>query len=324
MSSVRIRRLLVAGGAGFFGAAFVRDRLRADPEIAVTALDRVSAQASEHDLADLLSDPRFRLVTGDVRDQPLVDGLVGAADAVVDFVSEEFQTDPSNSPAFARSEIEGTTVLLEAARKHRVQRFLFASAADVYAPVTTRPLREDDVMAPGTIPATFRVGGEMLVRAYSAIHSLPTLITRGVVAYGPQQPLTQPVARMISSALEGKAVVVDGKGSVERDYLHVDEQVAAIARVLWKGEPGSVYNIGTGSALSSSAFADLILQLAGQPGSLKQISKEGPRGSWVLDVRRMRPLGWEPKMPLREGLRQTIEWYRRHEDWWKKPQLSAA
>lgn len=324
MSNMRIRRLLVAGGAGFVGSAFVRDRLRADPEVVVTVIDRLARLEAEQDMADLADDRRFRLVRGDIRDQTLVEGLAGAAEATINFATEEFATDASNSPAYARTEVEGTAVLLEAARKHRHQRFLFASAADVYAPMSNRPLREDDVMAPSTIAATFRVSAEMLVRAYSQIHGLPTLITRAVVAYGPQQPMVQPVARMITSALEGRAVVADGKGSVEHEYLHVDEQVAAIARVLWKGEPGGVYNIGTGSAISSGNLADMILELCGRSGSLKQVVKDGPRGAWVVDARRMRPLGWEPRMPLREGLRQTIEWYRRHESWWKVPTAADA
>lgn len=324
MSTVRIRRLLVAGGAGFLGSAFVRDRLRADPEVSVTVIDRLASPAAERDLADLADDRRFRLVRGEARDMALVDELSAASEATVNFASEEFTPDSGDSAAFARTDIEGTAVLLEAARKYRHQRFLLVSTADVYAPMTARPLREDDTMAPGTLASTFRTSAEMLVRTYAVIHSVPILITRAVVAYGPQQPLVQPVARMITSALEGKAVIVDGNGSVERDYLHVDEQVAGIARVLWKGEPGSIYNIGTGSAISSGNLADLILQLCGGPGSLKQISKDGPRGSWVVDARRMRPLGWEPRMPLREGLRQTVEWYRRHEEWWKAPTASAA
>lgn len=324
MSTTRIRRLLVAGGAGFMGSAFVRDRLRADPEVEVTVIDRLQRPGADQDLADLGGDRRFRLVRGDIRDQATVDELAATAEAIVNFATEEFATDPSDSPAYARTMVEGTAVLLEAARRRRHQRFVFVSAADVYAPMNGRTLREDDVMAPATIAATVRVGAEMLVRAYSAIHGLPTLITRGVVAYGPQQPVTQPVGRMITSALDGRPVVVDGKGSIEREYLHIDEQVAAIARVLWKGDPGGIYNIGPGSAISSGNLADLILELCGRPGSLKQVTKDGPRGAWVLDARRMRPLGWEPRMPLREGLRQTIEWYRRHESWWKVPTAADA
>ena len=324
MSVTRIRRLLVAGGAGFMGSAFVRDRLRADPEVEVTVIDRLQRPRAEQDLADLGDDRRFRLVRGDIRDGALVEELAGAAEAIVNFATEEFATDPLDSAAYARTQVEGTAVLLEAARRRRHQRFVLASGADVYPAMTGRPLREDDVMAPATIAATVRVGAEMLVRAYSVIYGLPTLITRGVVAYGPQQPLAQPVAQMITSALEGRPVVVDGKGSVEREYLHVDEQVAAIARVLWKGEPGGIYNIGTGSAISSGNIADVILELCGRPGSLKQATKDGPRGAWVVDARRMRPLGWEPRMPLREGLRQTIEWYRRHESWWKTPTAADA
>ena len=132
MGKVRIRHLLVAGGAGFLGSTFVRDRLRADPEILITVLDAVRRPGAGADLADLTDDRRFKLVTGDVRDTAMVDQLAAAADAIVNFASGEFTAgSEADGPALARSDIEGTAVLLEAARKFQHQRFLLVSSGDV-------------------------------------------------------------------------------------------------------------------------------------------------------------------------------------------------
>jgi dTDP-glucose 4,6-dehydratase len=319
----QIRHLLVAGGAGFLGSAFVRDRLRADQEIQVTALDALRRPGAQADLVDLAEDKRFRLVKGDVRDRALVEDVASASDAVVNFVSEEFMAGaPSDGPAFARTDIEGTAVLLEAARKFRHHRFLLVSSADIYGPVKAKPNREEDPVEPGTISLAARVAAETMTRAYAVVHRVPTLITRGVASYGPRQPMDQAVAQMIASALRDLQVLVEGDGSTERDYLHVDDQVGAIARVLWKGDPGGTYNIGAGNQVTGNQLADTILQLCGKPSSMKRSMKTGSRGSFAVDTRRMRQLGWEMRFTLAEGLRTTVDWYRRNESWWRERQAA--
>jgi dTDP-glucose 4,6-dehydratase len=317
MAKVRIRHLLVAGGAGFLGSAFVRDRLRADPEVLITVLDAIRRPGAEADLADLAYDKRLKLIRGDVRDRALVEQLAGAADAIVNFASEEFaQSDGSAATALTRTDIEGTAVLLEAAHRFRHQRFVLASTDEVYGPLKSAASREEDRLAPHSLAAASRAAAEMLAFAYHSTYGLPVVITRGAAAYGPGQPANQLVAGLITSALAGQPVLVHGDGSASRDYLYVDDQVAAIARVLWKGEPGSAYNIGSGIPVSLSHLADLILNLCGKPSSLKRLIKEGPSGSYAIDTKRMRPLGWEAEVKLADGIKLTVDWYRKHEGWW--------
>ena len=325
MGKLRIRHLLVAGGAGFLGSAFVRDRLRADPEILITVLDAVRRPGAEADLADLADDRRFELVRGDVRDRAMVDRLAEPADAIVNVASEEFtESGASDGPALARTDIEGTAVLLDAARKFQHQRFLLVSSGEVYGPLKSAPSREDDRTAPRTLAAGARAAAETLASAYYASHGVPVLITRGAAAYGPRQPLNQPVAGQITSALTGQTVFVDGHGSATRDYLHVDDQVAGIARVLWKGEPGNVYNIGAAVQVSNSQVADAILDSCGKPSSLKRLIKDGPDRSYGMDTKRMRPLGWDPQITFADGIRLTVDWYRRNEAWWRLRDTAIA
>src|SRR5207237_5312675 len=238
MAHPRIRHLLVAGGAGFLGAACVRDRLRADPEILITVLDALRRPASAGGLADLVGDRRFRLVQGDVCDRSLVEDLAGKADAIVNFASEEFVGGSSAAaPAFARTDVEGTANLLEAARKSRHQRFLLASSMEVYGPVKGAPNREDDAIDPRTLAAAARAAAGMLARAYQVSHGLPILITRGVASYGPRQPLDQPVAGMIAAALQGLPVAVDAHGPAASEYLFDNDQVGAVPPAPSTAEP---------------------------------------------------------------------------------------
>jgi len=318
MGKLRIRHLLVAGGAGFLGSAFVRDRLRADQEIEITALDALRRSGAEADLADLIDDKRFTLIKGDIRDVELVERLAGGVDAIVNFASEE----AADGPAVARTDVEGTAVLLEVARKFRHQRFLLASTDEVYGPPRSGPSREEDRTAPRSIAAATRAAAETLAMAYQAEQEVPVLLTRGVAAYGPRQPARQPVGRLITSALAGQPLVIDGDGSASRDYLHVDDEVAAIARVLWKGEPGTAYNIGSGTQVSASHLADMILHLCGKPSSFKHFKNDERSWSFAIETRRMRPLGWEPRMTLSEGLRATVDWYRANSAWWRDQQAA--
>src|SRR3989454_5973414 len=244
MAHLRIRHLLVAGGAGFLGSAFVRDRLRADPEVLITVLDALRRPTAAGDLADLLEDRRFRLVHGDVCDRSLVEELAGRADATVNFASEEFVGGShADAPAFARTDVEGTAYLLEAARKFRHQRFLLVSSIEVYGPLKGAPNREDDAIAPRTLPAAARAAAGMLAHAYHVMHALPVLITHGVATYGPNQPVDQPVARLITAALQGVPVEVEADGSAVREYLFVDDQAGGLTPVASKRSPGSPFKI---------------------------------------------------------------------------------
>src|SRR5256712_12676675 len=325
MGKLRIRHLLVAGGAGCLGAGFVPGRLRGGPGILISVLDALGRAGGGADLADVADDRRFKLVRGDVSDRAVVDQLAGAVDATITFASEEFTgSGGADGPALARTDIEGTAVLLEAARKFQHQRFLLVSSGEVYGPLKSAPNREEDRLAPKSLPASVRAAAEILAGAYQASNGVPVLVTRGAAAYGPRQPVKQLVAGLMASALSGQTAFISGNGTATRDYLDVDDQVAGIARVLWKGEPGTVYNVGDGIQISGSQLADTILEACGKPSSLKRLTREGPGWSFAVDPRRMRPLGWDPMIRFPDGIRQTVDWYRKHESWWRLPDTAIA
>jgi dTDP-glucose 4,6-dehydratase len=318
--ALRLRRVLVTGGAGFIGSTFVRDRLRGDPEIEITVLDKLTYAGSEDNLGEARNDPRVRFVHGDICDPNTVDAVARDADATVNFAAES-HVDRSllDAGAFVQTDVYGTYVLLEAARKYRHQRFLQVSTDEVYGHVKEGRSREEDRLAPRSPYAASKVGGDVLVSAYQTSFGLPTLITRGANTYGPYQFPEKIVPLFITNAVDDLPLPIYNDGSAVRDYLHVDDHVNAIARVLWKGVPGSVYNIGTGTETSGLQVADTILRLCGKPGSLKHFVKDRPGHDYryAMDFKRLRTLGWEPQVKFADGIRLTLEWYRRNEAWWR-------
>jgi dTDP-glucose 4,6-dehydratase len=189
----------------------------------------------------------------------------------------------------------------------------------VYGHVKEGRSREEDRLVPRSPYAASKVGGDVLVSAYQTSFGLPTLITRGANTYGPYQFPEKIVPLFITNAVDDLPLPIYNDGSAVRDYLHVDDHVNAIARVLWKGVPGSVYNIGTGTETSGLQVADTILRLCGKPGSLKHFVKDRPGHDYryAMDFKRLRTLGWEPQVKFGDGIRLTLEWYRRNEAWWR-------
>src|SRR5438270_4498932 len=297
MADPRLRHLLVTGGAGFIGSAFVRQRLGQDQEIRITVLDKLTYAGSEESLAEIGRDPRLRFVRGDICDAATVDPLAREVDAIVNFAAES-HVDRSlmDAGAFVQTDVYGTYVLLEAARRFRHQRFLQVSTDEVYGHVKDGRRREDDVLDPRSPYSSTKAGAEMLVRAYHVSHGVPALITRGSNTYGPYQFPEKIVPLFITNALQDLPLPIYGNGSAVRDYLYVDDHVSAIARVLWKGEPGGAYNIATGTEVSGVEIADTVLRLCGKPSGLKHFVKDRPGHDYryALDTRKLRPLGWEP------------------------------
>jgi dTDP-glucose 4,6-dehydratase len=318
--ALKLRRLLVTGGAGFIGSAFIRQRLKADAEIALTILDKLTYAGSEENLAEARGDPRVRFVKGDICDPDVVDELARDVDGIVNFAAES-HVDRSllDAGTFVQTDVYGTYVLLEAARKYKHQRFLQVSTDEVYGHVKEGRSKETDGLAPRSPYSATKAGAEMLVAAYHASYGLPTLITRGSNTYGPYQFPEKIIPLFITNALQDLPLPIYGNGSAVRDYLYVEDHVSGIARILWKGDPGGVYNIAIGTEVSGVEIADSVLKLCGKPAALKHFVKDRPGHDYryAVDTRKLRPLGWEPAVPVSEGLRLTVDWYRKNDGWWR-------
>ncbi|HVA20628.1 MAG TPA: dTDP-glucose 4,6-dehydratase [Candidatus Micrarchaeia archaeon] len=316
------RRLVVTGGAGFIGSAFVRLVLQlADPP-QVTVLDALTYAGNLANLAQVAAHPRYTFVHGNICDAAAVEPLAAAADCIVNFAAESHVDRSILDPgAFIQTDVYGTFVLLEAARRHQHPRFLQVSTDEVYGDVAAPHLsQEGDPPRPRSPYAASKVGGEMQCWAYHETFGVPVLITRGSNTYGPYQYPEKIIPLFVTNALEERPLPIYGGGTAVRDYLHVDDHARGIAMVLAQGQPGEVYNIGQGDdPVDGLTIARTVLRLTGRGERLMTHVQDRPGHDrrYALDTARMRRLGWAPTRDLGRGLEETVRWYEQRRDWWE-------
>ncbi len=320
MSSRSLKRLLVAGGAGFIGSNFVRLLRSTQPEIEITVLDKLTYAGNPANLAEFEGQRGYRFVKGDICDAGVVDELAGSVDAMVNFAAETHVDRSLLDPfAFVETDVRGTAVLCEAARKHRHQIFLLVSTDEVYGDVPVGRSRETDALRPRSPYSASKAGGEHLVQAYAESFGLPVLITRGSNNYGPYQYPEKLIPVLITNAVDGMKLPLYKDGSAVRDFVYVEDHCRAIDLVLHEAEAGGVYNIGTGVETSGKQVAEAVLDIIGGPrGMIEYVAdRPGHDYRYALDLDRIMQLGWEPRVNLAEGLERTVRWYQDRQDWWR-------
>ena len=320
MTSRSFKRLLVAGAAGFIGSNFVR-LLRAErPEVEITVLDKLTYAGNLANLADFEGKSGFRFVKGDICDAGAVDSLAKDVDAIVNFAAETHVDRSLMDPyAFIETDVRGTAVLCEAARKHNHEVLLLVSTDEVYGDVATGRSREDDSFRPRSPYSASKAGGEHLARAYAESFGMPLLVTRGSNTYGPNQYPEKLIPVLITNAIDGMSLPLYNDGSAVRDYVYVEDHCRAIDLVLHTAPVGGVYNVGTGDETSGRQVAEAVLEIMGKPKSLIEYVADRPGHDYryALDVKRITELGWEVRTDFRDGLASTVKWYQDHEDWWR-------
>jgi dTDP-glucose 4,6-dehydratase len=314
-------RILVTGGAGFIGSGFVRNLLREQPDAEVMVLDKLTYAGNLDNLLPVSDSPRYRFVQGDICDEAVVEPLVSEVDAVVNFAAET-HVDRSifDAGSFIETDVRGTWVLLEAARKTGLKRFVQVSTDEVYGEVDQGASRESDPLVPRSPYAASKCGGDLMVLAYHVTHGLPVCITRGSNTIGPYQYPEKVVPLFVTNALEGEPLPIYGDGGALRDYLHVDDHCAGIGLVLERGQPGEVYNVGGGNQVNTIQLADAILAELDLGQELKSFVPDRPGHDrrYCLDTAKLRALGWTPRFDFRSALADTVRWYVENEWWWKK------
>ncbi|WP_447973262.1 dTDP-glucose 4,6-dehydratase [Nitrospira sp. Kam-Ns4a] len=314
-------RILVTGGAGFIGSHLVRRLVVGGHR--VVNLDALRYSGNLDNLADLAGHPDYAFVRGDICDAEIVARVFRerGIEAVVNCAAETHVDRSILDPnSFARTDVVGTAVLLEAARQAGVSRFLQVSTDEVYGSVESGSSTEDDPLAPRSPYAASKAGADLLVQSYWTTYRFPVLITRGSNTYGPNQYPEKFIPLFITNAIDEQPLPLYGDGRHHRDWLSVFDHCAAIEHVLHHGEPGGVYNVGGGNERENLVVAGLILQYLGKPTSLIRFVQDRPGHDrrYAVDCSRLRRLGWAPTVPFEEGLRATVDWYRTHETWWRK------
>ncbi|HID11917.1 MAG TPA: dTDP-glucose 4,6-dehydratase [Candidatus Latescibacteria bacterium] len=322
-------KLLVTGGAGFIGSNFVRYVLGERPDWEVVNLDKLTYAGNLENLKDVEDHPRYRFVRGDIADRELMDHLFSeeSFDAVANFAAESHVDRSILDPTpFLRTNVQGTQVLLEAARKYKVGRFLQVSTDEVYGSLgETGRFTEESPLLPNSPYAASKAAADLLCRAYHRTYGLPVVITRSSNNYGPYQLPEKLIPLMTLNALEGKPLPVYGKGENIRDWLYVEDNCRAIALVLQRGKDGEVYNIGGGQELRNIDVVERICELLAcrigrDEGELKALitfveDRPGHDFRYALSCDKVRRLDWSPEVSFDLGLERTIDWYLKNWEW---------
>lgn len=315
-------KLLVTGGAGFIGSNFVRHILAKYRDHRVINLDKLTYAGNLDNLRDVEKNPRHRFVKGDICEKKVVDKLVSQVDAVVNFAAET-HVDRSilSSGSFIKTDVFGTHVLLEAARKHGIDRYVQISTDEVYGSINRGSFTEKSTLSPNSPYASSKAAGDLLARSYFITHKVPVIITRSSNNFGPYQYPEKVIPLFVTNAIEDRTVPLYGDGKNVRDWLYVLDNCKAIDLVLHKGRPGEVYNIGGGNEVTNIELTRLILQFAGKPESLieRVADRPGHDRRYSLDCAKIRKeLGYKPSGNFEKLLEATVMWYMDNQWWWKK------
>jgi dTDP-glucose 4,6-dehydratase len=308
-------RLLVCGGAGFIGSTFVRLRLR-DHGDEVTVLDKLTYAGRRENLHDVIDDVRF--VHGAVEDPLAVADAVAGCDAIVNFAAETHVDRSISGPeAFIMTNMQGTHVLLEAARE-RGLRYLQVSTDEVYGSIEDGSFTEESPLRPSSPYSATKTGADLLVASYFHTYGLETVICRGSNNYGPYQYPEKLIPLMILNALAGDRLPVYGDGRNVRNWLFVEDFGRGIGHALQHGTPGEAYNCGGPDECENMTVVRRILSLTGADESLIEYVTDRPGHDrrYSLASEKLRTLGWEARVRFDEGLARTVDWYRENEWWW--------
>ncbi|HSQ36659.1 MAG TPA: dTDP-glucose 4,6-dehydratase [Acidimicrobiia bacterium] len=314
------RRYLVTGGAGFIGSNFVRHLLAHEPEATVTNLDLLTYAGVEATVRELDADPRHRFVRGDIGDAGLVDRLVPGHDVVVNFAAETHVDRSIAGPAvFLQTNVVGTGVLLDAARRHGISRFLQVSTDEVYGSLAEGFAPEEAPLRPSSPYSASKAAGDLLVGSYAVTYGYGAIVTRCTNNYGPYQFPEKVIPLFVTNLLEGRKVPLYGEGRNERDWLHVDDHCAALHLLADRGAPGEVYNIGADAQLANIELTRRILAALGAGEEMIERVPDRPGHDlrYAVDSSKLRRLGWAPAHSFEDHLAATIEWYRSRPDWWR-------
>lgn len=318
-----MRNLLITGGAGFIGSNLARYLLRKYPDYAIVVYDKLTYAGNLDNLRDMETNPRYAFVRGDICDTAVVENTIRQykIDTIVNLAAET-HVDRSimDADAFIKTDVYGTFVLLEAARKFGLERYHQVGTDEVYGWVEEGSSTEGDRLLPRSPYAASKAGADLLIYAYHVTHHVPVTITRGANNIGPFQYPEKVVPLFITNALDDVPLPLYGDGRQQRDYQFVLDHCEGIDLVLHRGKIGETYNVGTEREIYNIDMARLILKLLDKPESLIRHVQDRPGHDrrYSLDVSKLRGLGWEPANSFEEALEKTVQWYVANEWWWRK------
>lgn len=317
-------RVLVTGGAGFIGSHYVRTMLTGGypgfEDAQVTVLDKLTYAGNLANLAPVADHPGYRFVRGDVVDEALLLDLVPGHDLVVNFAAET-HVDRSITGAadFVVTNVLGAQTLFDACLRAQVPRVVHVSTDEVYGSIDEGSWDEDQPLLPNSPYSAAKAGADLLARAYARTYGLPVAVTRCSNNYGPYQFPEKVIPLFVTNLIDGRKVPLYGDGLNVRDWLHVDDHCRGIQLVAERGRPGEAYNIGGGRELTNRELTQRLLDTVGVGWDMVEFvpDRKGHDRRYAVDDTKLRRLGYRPRHRFEEGLAETVQWYRDHEQWWR-------
>jgi dTDP-glucose 4,6-dehydratase len=317
-------KLLVTGGAGFIGSNFIRYYLKNHPSDRIINLDKLTYAGNLENLKDVEKNPNYKFVNGDICDFALVNNLAREVDAIINFAAET-HVDRSlmDSGDFIRTNIEGTRTLLDAAKLNGNKRFHHISTDEVFGSLgpRDRAFNENTPYDPRSPYSASKAASDHLVRSYYYSFGLPITISNCSNNYGPYQFLEKLIPLFVTNLIEGKKVPLYGDGLNIRDWIHVDDHNRGVDLILQKGKIGETYCLGGACEKTNLEITKFILNEFGKGEEMIEYVKDraGHDRRYAIDFSKIKKeLGWQPQIKFEDGLKQTIEWYKNNQDWWKK------
>lgn len=315
-------RYLVTGGAGFIGSNFIRYLFdKYGDGVEVVNVDKLTYAGNLDNLKDISDRPNYRFIKGDICNAKLVDSAMAGVNRVVNFAAESHVDRSIGAPDdFIKTDIYGAFVLLEAARRFGVERFVQISTDEVYGSILRGSFRETDILEPSSPYSASKAGADRLAYSYFKTYDLPVIVTRCSNNYGPYQYPEKLIPLFVTHAIENKSLPIYGDGKNVRDWIYVLDHCDAIDFLLTQGQIGQVYNIGGGNERTNLAITDYILRALGKPENLKTFIADRPGHDrrYSVDTEKIRSLGWQPRYSFEKAMRETVDWYVNNEWWWKK------
>ncbi len=314
---------MVTGGAGFIGTNFIKHIINKQPLWEVINVDKLTYAGNLENLIDINEQAKYCFYHGDIADQNFMEPIFQQGiDVLINFAAES-HVDRSIQDAgpFIQTNIMGTHILLELAKSYGLKKFVQVSTDEVYGSLASKgAFSEDFLLCPNSPYSASKASADLLCRSYHATYGLPVLITRCSNNFGPYQFPEKFIPLIISNAFEGKIIPVYGDGSNVRDWIYVNDHCRALELVILRGLNGEIYNIGGNNELSNIELTKKILNLLDKPQTLIKFAKDRPGHDkrYAIDsTKATRELGWQPAYSFDDALINTVNWYLKHQDWWK-------
>lgn len=312
-------RIVITGGCGFIGSNLIRHMLD-QPGYHIICVDRLTYSGNPANIAEFKGNPRFEFVQADICDEKAMSGVLSRADGVINLAAEtHVDRSIDNADDFLRTNILGAETLARLGKKFGIQRFLHMSTDEVYGSIREGKFNENSPLEPNSPYSASKAAADLMLRAYRETYGYKTLITRCTNNYGPYQYPEKVIPLFITNLQAGKKVPLYGDGSNRRDWIHVEDAVRALRLVFEKGRSGEVYNIGSDNELSNLELTHLLLEGmgAGKDRIEYVADRPGHDFRYALDFSKLQGLGFKPMLNVRDGLKQTIDWYTSHSSWWQ-------